>query len=84
MPNPKFIPAKVGREQFIEAMRPLLDLLGVTAMNILDEIHVQNGQISFLLVPQHGLVSPEGQDVSEGDAREFAAYAIPVAVEVVG
>lgn len=94
---PRVIPEEVTHEEFMEAIKPLLDLLQVTAHEIMNDIHIGHGggealsMISFSLVPHVG--EPEGE-YPEGHPAvlkgvdldpvppQWSEWAIPVSVKV--
>lgn len=76
------IPDHVSHADFMAAIKPLLDLCGVTADEILSEIHITPNEvtmqrISFLLVTDEA-ASPSQRP----DLPEHSEYVVPITVTV--
>lgn len=87
MPN-TFIPASITHAEYLEAIAPLLELLGVNANAIYSTLLIAGDEIHFNVVPGYDGTAAFPEGVSAGDtfpdndARCFAEFAVPVSVKI--
>lgn len=83
------IPKSVRHTDLLEALQPLLDLLGVSPQEMFPPLHIGLDEITFAIVPRAdwGTV-PDGYPTSlptggeEGSALEWAEWSVGLTVAV--